>query len=158
MPFGYQWRGEFRSLEVERLHAHAFPTRWGRTDDGRNWRDVVARHSLGWVVARDGRRLVGFVNVAWDGSAHAWIQDTVVTEEARHLGIGTEMINVARRECGKAGCEWLHVDFADDLEAFYVKSCGFTPTAAGLIHLEATSRHGGVAEPMISGRTPRRNE
>ena len=38
--------------------------------------------------------------------------------------------------CAKAaGCEWLHVDFDDDLAPFYFDSCGFEPTRAGLIHL-----------------------
>ncbi len=31
-----------------------------------------------------------------------------------------------------AGCEWLYVDFDDDLAPFYVKACGFEPTQAGL--------------------------
>lgn len=33
----------------------------------RNWVDLTARHGLGWVVARDSERLVGFVNVIWEG-------------------------------------------------------------------------------------------
>ena len=88
-------------------------------------------------MARDGKRLVGFVNVIWDGFAHAWVQDTMVVKDARRMGIGTEMINVARAECESSGCKWLHVDFADDLEPFYLRSCGFTSTAAGVIRLNA---------------------
>lgn len=38
------------------------------------------RHSLGWVCARFDGALVGFVNVAWDGAAHAFILDTVVEQ------------------------------------------------------------------------------
>jgi hypothetical protein len=34
-----------------------------------------------------------------------------------------------------AGCEWLHVDFEEHLRGFYLESCGFTPTGAGLIAL-----------------------
>ncbi len=34
-----------------------------------------------------------------------------------------------------AGCEWLHVDFDDELRTFYLDACGFTPTAAGVIAL-----------------------
>ena len=34
-----------------------------------------------------------------------------------------------------AGCEWLHVDFDDELREFYFGACGFTPTNAGLIQL-----------------------
>jgi hypothetical protein len=37
-----------------------------------------------------------------------------------------------------AGCEWLHVDFDDELRAFYLEACDFEPTAAGLIHLRSS--------------------
>jgi GNAT superfamily N-acetyltransferase len=86
-------------------------------------------------VAREGSRLVGLVNVVWDGFAHAWIQDTMVADTDRSRGIGTHMIEIVRVECRAAGCEWLHVDFDEDLGKFYFQSCGFTPTMAGLIRL-----------------------
>ena len=35
----------------------------------------------------------------------------------------------------QAGCEWLHVDYRDHLEAFYVDACHFRPSPAALIHL-----------------------
>ena len=31
--------------------------------------------------------------------------------------------------------QWLHVDFEDRLQHFYVRRCGFRPTHAGLIEL-----------------------
>jgi GNAT superfamily N-acetyltransferase len=134
MPLSCEWRGSFENAEVNGLHTEAFET---RPDSGgesnRNAR--LAQHSLGWVVARDGNRLIGFVNVVWDGLRHAWIQDTMVTTEYRNRGIGTQMIEVVRSECRRSGCQWLHVDFDEDLEKFYVQSCGFTPTSAGLIRL-----------------------
>jgi hypothetical protein len=34
-----------------------------------------------------------------------------------------------------AGCGWLHVDFEDHLAPFYLESCGFRPTAAGVLRL-----------------------
>jgi hypothetical protein len=48
-----------------------------------NWVELVHRHSLGWVVARDGSELAGFVNVLWDGLVHAWLQDTMVAVKAQ---------------------------------------------------------------------------
>jgi len=33
------------------------------------------------------------------------------------------------------GCEWLHVDFDDELRAFYLDAYGFEPAAAGVIRL-----------------------
>jgi GNAT superfamily N-acetyltransferase len=134
MPVSYQWRGSFENGEVNRLHAEAFGTRV-YSDEERNWVDLLAKHSLGWVVARDHGRLVGFVNVPWDGFAHAWIQDTMVANAYRRRRIGTRMVEIVRSECGDSGCGWLHVDFDDDLGKFYFQSCGFAPTLAGLIRL-----------------------
>ena len=116
------------------LHAEAFGARLFTAVEW-DWQSLVAQHSLGWVVARDDNRLVGFVNVIWDGCVHAWIQDTTVASGSRGEGIGTQLVQVAREEAGKAGCEWLHVDFEDDLGGFYYEACGFKPTSAGLFRL-----------------------
>jgi GNAT superfamily N-acetyltransferase len=132
----YKWRGAFDNAEANALHAEAFETRV--FDDAEwNWTELVERHSLGWVVARDDSGLVGFVNVVWDGLVHAWIQDTMVATRARGLGIGTQLVAVASAGARAAGCEWLHVDFAEHLRSFYFDSCGFTPTTAGLLNLQA---------------------
>jgi len=127
----YEWRGCFVDDEVNALHADAFGHR--PFDD--NWTALVERHSLGWVTARLGDRLVGFVNVIWDGLVHAWIQDEMVATGSRGRGIGRALVAVAGREAGAEGCEWLHVDFDDGLESFYYAACGFTPTNGGLIRL-----------------------
>lgn len=135
VPVSYQWRGAFATEEVNALHADAFGTRVYSESEW-NWRELVERHSLGWVVARDGDSLVGFVNVIWDGLVHAWIQDTMVAVTAGRQGVGTELVAVARDAARDAGCEWLHVDFDDHLRAFYYDACGFTPTNGGLIALQ----------------------
>ncbi len=134
MAIEYVWRGDFSNAEMNALHADAFETRVYDESEW-NWRDQVERHSLGWVVAREGKALVGFVNVPWDGLVHAWIQDTMVARSARRRGVGKELIAVAANGAREAGCEWLHVDFDDDLREFYFDACGFTPTNAGLIEL-----------------------
>jgi GNAT superfamily N-acetyltransferase len=131
----YQWRGDFTNQEVNVLHAEAFGTRvFGEAEW--NWAELAHRHSLGWVVARDGTDLVGFVNVLWDGLVHAWLQDTMVAVAARGRGIGTGLVDHARRGAQAAGCEYLHVDFEDHLAAFYYGACGFRPTSAGLLQLD----------------------
>jgi GNAT superfamily N-acetyltransferase len=127
----YEWRGDFDSAEVNALHAEAFGHRLLEDD----WRGQVRKHSLGWVCARDGEELVGFVNVAWDGAVHAFVLDTMVTAKAGRQGIGTQLVAVAVAEARAARCEWLHVDFDDHLRGFYFDACGFTPVAAGLIAL-----------------------
>ena len=130
----YAWRGSFTSAEVNALHAEAFATRVF-TDDEWDWQAQVEAHSLGWVTARDGARLVGFVNVVWDGVVHAWLQDTMVAADARGHGVGTALVAAARRGAKQVGCEWLHVDFEEHLAPFYLGSCGFAPTTAGLLRL-----------------------
>ena len=130
MSITYGWREDFGKSEVSRLHAEAFSS-----SDIRDWRAALAEHSLGWVTARDEGHLVGFVNVVWDGLIHAWIQDTDGrrrSSKPRHRGAP---VANAKGRAARAGCEWLHVDFEDDLGDFYIGACGFTPTSAGLIHL-----------------------
>jgi GNAT superfamily N-acetyltransferase len=127
----YRWRGEFKDVELNELHAEGF----GHAVADVGWWERVNRHSLGWVCARDGSNLVGFVNVAWDGGIHAFILDTVVAVRARRRGVGAALLDVAVREARAAGCQWLHVDFTDDLRDFYHDACGFEPTNAGLVAL-----------------------
>lgn len=131
MTTGYEWRGDFDSAEVQALHAEAFGHGGPETD----WYARVRRHSLGWVCARKGGVLVGFVNVAWDGGVHAFILDTVVARELRGAGIGTGLVATAARGARAAHCAWLHADFEERLGAFYFAACGFRPTAAGLVEL-----------------------
>ena len=132
MTIGYEWRGEFANTEFHLLHAEAFDTRIFDDD----WVSLTADHSLGWVTAQDDQRLVGFVNVIWDGLVHAWIQDVMVAKTHRGLGIATRLVGIARDRAASAGCEWLHVDFDDELKPFYFDACGFRPTNAGLIALQ----------------------
>lgn len=132
MVITYDWRGPFESGEVEALHSEAFHHDAFEEFD---WQQQARDHSLGWVCARAGGELVGFVNVAWDGGAHAFILDTMVAKKAGRQGVGTELVSVAVRQARSAGCEWLHVDFEDHLRSFYFDACGFAPTNAGLIRL-----------------------
>ncbi|MFE0176002.1 GNAT family N-acetyltransferase [Streptomyces sp. NPDC059002] len=131
MAITYEWRGDVDNAAVNALHAEAFDHAQLPID----WRTQLHGHSLGWVCAHREGRLVGFVNVAWDGGVHAFVLDTMVTSDLRKSGVGTELVAIAAREARDADCEWLHVDFDDHLRSFYFDACGFTPTDAGLIAL-----------------------
>jgi GNAT superfamily N-acetyltransferase len=127
----YAWRGPFDNAEVNALHAEGFGNRVFDDD----WVGQVERHSLGWVVARAGDRLVGFANVAWDGGVHAFLLDVVVSGTERRQGIGARLVAIAVERSRAAGCEWIHVDFDEHLRTFYLEACGFGSTPAGVIRL-----------------------
>lgn len=131
MTVAVVWRGQVTNAELNALHAEGFDHSI-RDDD---WEGQLVRHSLGWVVARDQGRLVGFVNVAWDGGVHAFLLDTVVAVSHRGRGVGGALVQAAVDGAAEAGCEWLHVDWESHLDGFYVETCGFTPTPAGLYAL-----------------------
>ena len=131
MTVTYEWRGAFDNTELNRLHAECFDHRVLDED----WQGQVEQHSLGWVCARNGGQLIGFVNVPWDGAIHAFILDTMVVPRVRRHGVGTKLVERAVGEARAAGCEWMHVDFDDELKDFYFGACGFTPTNGGLIAL-----------------------
>jgi len=131
MAITYEWRGAFENDELNVLHAEGFD----HAVLGDDWWTQVNRHSLGWVCARQEAGLVGFVNVIWDGGVHAFVLDTLVSARLRRKGVGRELVALAGREARAAGCEWLHVDFEDDLRGFYFEACGFVETNAGLMAL-----------------------
>ena len=92
MDIEFNWRGAFESAEVETLHAEAFEH---NLVVGYDWETQLRDHSLGWVCARAAGDLVGFVNVAWDGAAHAFILDTMVSGKIGRRGIGTELVSTS---------------------------------------------------------------
>ncbi|MBO0514313.1 GNAT family N-acetyltransferase, partial [Streptomyces beijiangensis] len=67
---------------------------------------VMAR-SLAWIAARRGDRLVGYVNVAGDGGAHAFILDTTVHPDEGRQGLGVRLVRAAAEEARALGAEWL---------------------------------------------------
>jgi GNAT superfamily N-acetyltransferase len=144
MTISYEWRGDFGNAAVSVLHAEGF----GHRRDDVDWRGQVQRHSLGWVCAWQRADLVGFVNVAWDGGVHAFILDTLVAAHVRRRGIGTSLVGSAAEHARAAGCEWLHVDFGDQLGVFYVRACGFTPSRAGLIALAGDQLSAAELSPL----------
>jgi len=105
---------------------------WTHVGD-QDWGPILA-HSLGWVGAFEGKRLVGFVNVAWDGGVHAFLLDATVHPDHQRQGLGRALVQEATALARARAVEWLHVDYEEALTAFY-RDCGFHPTPAGLIDL-----------------------
>ncbi len=114
--------------ELNALFADAWPGH-----QGRDFAPVLAR-SLVYVAAHAERRLVGFVNVAWDGGRHGFLLDATVAPDMRRRGVGSALVASAIAEARARGLEWLHVDFVPDLAPFYRKA-GFGQTEAGLLRL-----------------------
>jgi GNAT superfamily N-acetyltransferase len=101
---------------------------------------ILAR-SLAYICAYVGERLVGYVNLAWDGGAHAFLLDTTVHPEWQRGGIGRALVGRAVAVARSQGLQWVHVDFEPQLRGFYA-SCGFQPTEAGLIRCEGRGARG----------------
>jgi len=100
--------------------------------------------NLGHVCALADGALVGFVNVAWDGGAHAFLLDPTVRSDFQRQGIGTQLVREAVELTRSKGVEWLHVDYEPRLVDFYNK-CGFRTTEAGVMNLK-----GKDTEPAIA--------
>jgi GNAT superfamily N-acetyltransferase len=94
----------------------------------------ILHRSLCHATAGVDGRLIGFVNVAWDGGAHTFLLDTTVHPEFRRRGIATALVRLVTAAARARGAEWLHVDYEPHLEGFY-RGCGFGSTKAGLIRL-----------------------
>lgn len=94
----------------------------------------VLQHSLVYIAAFHETRLVGYVNVAWDGGVHGFILDTRVHPDFRRRGIGVALLREAAEAASESGLEWLHVDFTKEVEPFY-RAAGYRDTAAGLLRL-----------------------
>jgi GNAT superfamily N-acetyltransferase len=142
--YSFKWRGELANEELNTLHAEAFAHPILAID----WTGQVKAHSLGWVTAREGSELIGFVNVPWDGAMHAFIVDTIVSARVQRQGVGRRLVDIAAHEAAAAGCGWLHVDFDEEHRAFYFDGCGFRPTPAGLRALSRRSAHNSSPEGM----------
>ena len=119
--------------ELNRLFAASWPDY--------TWSDFhpILNRSLAFVCAYHGERLVGFVNLAWDGGIHGFILDTTVHPDMRRCGIGRQLVMQAVAVAQDRGIEWVHVDFEPHLLDFY-RQCGFQHTEAGLIHLMPNNR------------------
>lgn len=94
----------------------------------------ILDHSLLYICAFSNKKLIGFINVAWDGGIHGFILDISVHSQYQRQGIGTNLVLKAVEEARKKELVWLHVDYENHLEGFYTR-CGFFHTKAGLIKL-----------------------
>ncbi len=128
----FRVRPKIDNEEWDRLHAEGFE----HHVFGYDWASQIEQHSLMWIGAYRRDRLVGFVNVAWDGGVHAFLLDTAVALEHRHRGIGTRLVHEAiaavRR---RRAIEWLHVDSDEELMSRFYGPAGFSPTPAGIVYV-----------------------
>jgi GNAT superfamily N-acetyltransferase len=126
----YHMQPAVSNADLNALFAVAWPTH--------AWRDFqpILKHSLAYVCGYANTRLIGFVNLAWDGGIHAFLLDTTVHPDVRRRGIGRQLVLHTITVARERGMAWLHVDYAPHLEDFY-RACGFQPTLAGVIALPA---------------------
>ncbi len=131
MPIEYRVKPTLQNEELNALMNRI----WNNPEETNEDFQPMLKQSLTYVGAFIDEKLVGFVNVAWDGSDHAFILNTSVDPKCRRKGIGSECVRVAVEESEKAGMTWLHVDYEPEYRDFY-QTCGFRHTEAGLIKLK----------------------
>ena len=100
----------------------------------KSFKNVLSRSLLYICAYIEHHKLVGYVNIAWDGDEHAFLLDTSVHKEFWRQGIGTKLVLKAINEVKIRQIKWLHVDFQQHLKDFY-ENCGFAHTFAGIIRL-----------------------
>jgi GNAT superfamily N-acetyltransferase len=111
-----------------------FEVSWPGTKQRKDFRPILDR-SLVYICAYKNGRLVGFVNLVWDGGIHGFILDTTVIPEHRRKGIGLELLQRVADVAREKGIKWLHVDFIPELKPFYRKA-GYRSTEAGLLNIK----------------------
>lgn len=111
-----------------------FEESWPKAKQRRDFKPILD-HSLAYICAYKTDRLVGFVNLAWDGGIHGFILDTTVVPKHRRKGIGSTLLRRAADVARERGIEWLHVDFIPELRSFYRKA-GYRSTEAGLLNVK----------------------
>jgi len=106
---------------------------WGSSDlkDISHLRDI----SFAYLCAYHHEMLVGFLNIVSDGNKHAFLLDTTVRKEYQRNGIGKRLVQTGLDVVRSSGLEWVHVDYEQHLESFYV-SCGFRVSNAGVLNLK----------------------
>ncbi|MBA2273865.1 MAG: GNAT family N-acetyltransferase [Actinobacteria bacterium] len=120
------------SLRPEDL-ASLMKESWG--EETKHDYEAVLNRSYAFVCAYFPEdRLVGFVNLLWDGGAHVFLVDTTVHPDVQRRGIGQTLVKTAISIANQSGAEWVHVDYERYLGDFYT-GCGFHSTPAGLIRL-----------------------
>lgn len=126
----YESQIEYRhreSLDEDELQA-LFESSW---PDGRKaGYGSVLEHSFTWVAARSDGRLVGFVNIAWDGGKHFFLLDTTVHPDWRGGGIGRRLVMEAVADCPGI----VHVDADEQLMNRLYGPCGFRSVPAGILN------------------------
>lgn len=114
-------RPDIDQSELQALFASAWP------DGPKPGYEKVLEQSLTWIGAYDEGRLVGFVNVDWEGGGNAWLVDTTVHPDWQRRGIGTAVVREALAAASEQpGMQYVHVDYDAELRGFY-SGAGFRP-------------------------------
>ena len=139
-------------LTDDELHA-LFSSSWDN-HQRRPFRAELAR-SLTYLAAYQDTKLIGFVNVAWDGGSHAFLLDPTVLPACRRQGIGSALVRAAAQAAPLQGAGWLHVDYEPTLEPFHA-SVGFRPSRAASFSCEAGVRSRRRPQGRQARRVPQR--
>jgi len=92
---------------------------WGDDPEPKDFSNIL-RRSLAHVGAYERERLIGFVNVAWDGGIHAFVLDTCVHPDFRKRGVATRLVKEAGGLARRRGAQISRLTLAR-----FHEGCGF---------------------------------
>ena len=132
MDVRYEWRAPFDNADVNTLHAEGFAHAVLDID----WRTRSSGTAWAGSAPSTLHRLVGFVNVAWDGGVHAFVVDTLVARRRRrHAASATGSSRWPNGRAAPPAANGSTSTSRRTCASFYLGACGFAPTPAGLIAL-----------------------
>ncbi len=101
--------------------------------------DRILKSSYAHFTARDGRRLIAFLNVISDGVGDAFLVDLMVHPDFQRRGFGKAIVSRAIEDLTADGIRCIQATFKPEDEVFY-RSCGFYIFKAGIIDSAAPRR------------------
>ncbi len=96
----------------------------GWWEEGKASREIIPsiiQGSFCFIVAFDGEHPIGMGRVISDGVSDGYIQDVIVKEKYRRLGIGGELIKRLTKFCVEHQLEWIALVAEPNTSSFYEK-------------------------------------
>lgn len=108
---------------------------WSDAEDNTDlvWRIIAGSHCF--MIATDGRGIIGMGRAISDRASDAYIQDITVRKDCRGQGIGSKIVTELVRRLNRDGLHWIGLIAEKGSHGFYIP-LGFAlmPNALPMLH------------------------